>query len=378
MKPTLSRVTVDMIFIQGSTASFSINNTLSLHGDIELTDFDMIGGQVTLATNQDNFKMYPGTVFVGNTTIVGSLTFMEGSHSVTGELHVLGMLNASSGANVEFVGLSGPGSVTVTEEMVVEADATVTFNDGFEVCSQRYDIDGSMTLDGGTYTMNGSMYISSNGTFSASQTTIDFHDDVVVVGTAELLNGVHVISGTVSVNGSLRTTGTTTVDGVVAVGGSLSTAGTTKFISEISVDGSLSVAGDTSFGMSLQLMEGKHTLQGQLMVDGDAVFGNGVTLTHALTSVANSGSLSLTVGGMMVLDTGAKIDVDQKSSYRISSFGGISFAKYPSHGGEATTDLFDLNTNAVYGNFDDVTTMGQQRYGGADGSQYGNVGCWRT
>ena len=62
MKPTLSRVTVDMIFIQGSTASFSINNTLSLHGDIELTDFDMIGGQVTLATNQDNFKMYPGTV----------------------------------------------------------------------------------------------------------------------------------------------------------------------------------------------------------------------------------------------------------------------------------------------------------------------------
>jgi hypothetical protein len=163
--------------------------------------------------------------------------------------------------------------------------------------------------------------------------------------------------------------GTTTVTGIVTTAGTLELNGPNTLGGLVISGGAFGVSGTTSIGGSVTFPSGIYELNGQVTVEDDVTVSLGATLTHAVLSLTTY-TLELVVGGNLVVD--GEINVDQRSSYQVDSPRGVgNGARFPSHGGAATTDASDTNTNQVYGSWSEVATLGQQRNGAVDDSAYG-------
>jgi hypothetical protein len=327
----LARFAIGDLLIEGILSSVMMNDTHIFPGDTHLRDFELNQGGATLTAVNEKLTFFDTTTLAGKTTVIGPLRLgLGGTHAVTVPLHVTGTLTIVGGARVNFEDVNTIGVLNVSADVVVETAAVVGFDHSYVVTADHSTVAGLVTFAQGIHTVEGGV------TMIGSSTVITSTGELHFASAVECSNTTFTSTGELSFVGlSMLVGGTITANGVVNVGGSLG------------------------------LPVGVYTINGKMSVEGDLDILEGAHVTHAVTNTVST-TLEIEAGGHIVLDAAAKIDVDQKSSFRQRGYGNTVGVLYPTHGGSATTGGYDTQTNALYGDITNVTTMGQQRSGGTD------------
>nr|MDO8082046.1 hypothetical protein [Candidatus Freyarchaeota archaeon] len=270
--------------VMNNTGSFITGNTITVTGNVDFTGDATITGNIRISGR--NYMQ--GNITVAQLSLTNGVMDTNGDMNITdGNITVMSghMVMNSSGSFIM------DGTTTVTGTISFEGDPTITGEislSGYNYMQGLISVNGDMNINNGLTT--GSITLTIDGTMETTGTMTITNGEIIIPSGSMVMNdsGSYIIGDTITVTGD-----------------QIASQGTTEVNGDISMTGDIGISGYNH-------MEGLITVQGYLNINNGLTSGT-ITLTIASTMdttgtmTITNGEISIPNGHMVMNDSGSYI-----------------------------------------------------------------------
>ncbi|MBS7268034.1 MAG: hypothetical protein KIH10_04285 [Candidatus Freyarchaeota archaeon] len=286
--------------IMNSTGSYITGDAITVTGEVDFDGDATITGNIGIS----GYNYMQGNIIVAQLSLEGVMV-TEGDMIINnGEISIIAgsMVMNSTGSFI-----TSYNSITVTGEVDFDGDATITGNigiSGYNYMQGQITVEGYMNINNGLTTGDITLTISGTMETTGSMTITDGEISIPSGGIVMNSTGSYIVGGTITVSGSqIASQGTTEIDGQITMSGDIGISGYNYMEGLITVSGYMDInSGSTTGDITLVIGGTMETTGSMTITDGEISIPSGGIVMNSTGSYIVGGTI--TVSGSQIASQG--------------------------------------------------------------------------
>ncbi|MBS7250831.1 MAG: hypothetical protein KIH08_09645 [Candidatus Freyarchaeota archaeon] len=278
--------------IMNSTGSYITGDAITVTGEVDFDGDATITGNIGIS----GYNYMQGNIIVAQLSLEGVMV-TEGDMIINnGEISIIAgsMVMNSTGSFI-----TSYNSITVTGEVDFDGDATITGNigiSGYNYMQGQITVEGYMNINNGLTTGDITLTISGTMETTGSMTITDGEISIPSGGIVMNSTGSYIVGGTITVSGSqIASQGTTEIDGQITMSGDIGISGYNYMEGLITVEGYLNINNGLTAGTITLNIDGTMETTGTMSItNGEMNIPDGHIVMNALGSFITGNTIAVT------------------------------------------------------------------------------------